>query len=320
MLKKLAVLIFSCLFLVSCTGLKERKVDIGLEEDNDIQLVQSESVQLEENSMIQDIVINKQFIFLNDSANNIVQILDKTDYKVIKTLSAQNLNENLWIPSSLYVSEDTLYILDNKQKQIILYNLKDDTYDKIQLNNLDSVMLNTFMSLTVIDEKMYVSLSANNNEANCIYEVATSGQLKKIVNNFIGYVTSIDNSLVATNAYFHSQDKDGIHITTGDSKMIFINEKNQVTSYQLNDKIAPFKLYKLGDFMITSSLGTASIIKYDINNRTSKVIYSMNYTSVENAYIGMLAVDVDNSVYLIDNSNHTLMKLVYHDEKHLYEY
>ncbi|WP_446455540.1 hypothetical protein [Tuanshanicoccus yangjingiae] len=295
-------------------------MDIGLEEDNDIQLVQSETVQLEENSMIQDIVINKQFIFLNDSANNIVHILDKTDYKVIKTLSAQNLNEDLWIPSSLYVSEETLYILDNKQKQIILYNLKDDTYNKIQLNNLDSVMLNTFMSLTVIDEKIYLSVSANNNEANCIYEVATSGQLKKIANNFIGYVTNIDNGLVATNAYFHSQDKEGIHITTGDSKILFINEKNQVTSYQLNDKIAPFKLYKLGDFMITSSLGTASVIKYDINNRTSKVIYSMNYTSVENAYIGMLAVDADNSVYLIDNSNHTLMKLVYHDEKHLYEY
>ncbi|MBF6625859.1 hypothetical protein IU402_04650 [Aerococcaceae bacterium zg-BR9] len=321
MKRKYLLLLLVTVLLLGCTSsLEKKKVDIGLEEKDDIQLVENKSIPLEKTSDINDIVVNKQFIFLSDSQNKLVHLLNKDNYKIIKTLSAKSFNMDLFTPSGLFATDDMLYMLDNVHKQIIQYNLNDDTHKIIQLSKLDTIMLNTFMSITIVNKKIFLSLSANKNEANCIYEVEENGQLKKVVKGFIGYLNTVDNSLVATNAYYHKQDKEGTHITTGDSRVMLVNDKNQVTAYQLDSKVAPYKMYQLGNFMITSSLGTASIIKYDIKNNTSKVIYSMKHTGVEDAQIGMLAVDKDNTVYLIDNSNHKLMKLVYSDAKYLDEY
>lgn len=318
-MKKTGLIILSCIMLLlSCQ--KTTQIPIDLAEHSDIQLIEKETLTLDNNSHIHDIISDDTHLYLSDSANQLIYIYDKNNFSLTDTLSSNTFELDHFTPTGLALHNQHLYILDSSNRLIITYHLTEKSTEKILIPDLENALLNDLMSIALFNDKIYLSVSSNHKKENNIYELSSNGQLKTITKSFIGYLNAESNYLLATNAYALTETKQSSDITTDEARLIFLDQDLSPTHYTLDAKVAPYKLYSLGDFWITSSLGATSIIKYDLANQTSKIIYTMEHSTIDDAFIGMLTTDKQHNIYLVNNSNHTVVKLVYSDETYLFEY
>ncbi len=320
MIRKIVTVLWILLVLFGCdTSSNQKNIDISLQDDVDIQLSPRTLYEFDDDALVNDVAVYRNNFYLIDAVNNKVYVLDKNT-KAIETLIAQDFGLPYFNPTGLTLSEPFLYILDSANQQIIKWNLENQSRHVTEIKGLDSAMLSSLMSLAVFDNNMYLSVMANNKKANNIYKISPDGTLNSIMTSFIGYLNIIEDRIYATNSYFLTEGNGVYEISTGESSIISLKSDVSQEEYVLDSKIAPFKLIKLGDYYLTSSLGTASIIKYDLDYKKSKVIFSLTDSEIDEASIGMLIMDQDNTLYLIDNSNHRVIELEYDDERYMVEY
>ena len=308
-MKKYTLLLLM-MFVIGCNQKTENHhVDMPL-SDNNILYSLKDTVSLKNFGKISDLSLWNDSLILTDEIKGTVNIFDPNS----KMFSEIDLESEQVIPTGLYINNDLLYILDSGNRQIISYDLVKQKINYIPINELDKANINSILGITVIDQKIYLSFSANDEQYNKLFRLEDDGKLTPILDDFIGYVTSYDKKILASNAYYYQKQDGAFSITTGSSSVSLIDpQTKEAETINLDSKLAPQKLHKLDNKFLAACFGNASIVSFDFIKKQAEVVFEMPHESVGDALIGPMTISEDGTIYLVNNSEGSILKLVKHD-------
>lgn len=304
------------IFLITGCRKKEFSPDIILEEKTDIQLIEANRYFLPEHSNMTDIISYKNQLILSDYENQKITFMDLNG-NVMKEITSEIIGLESFEPTALSCQDNQLYILDNFTKRIIVYDLDSENYEIIKIPQLENVAISSFLSIANLNDKIFISFSVYHDSMNNLYEVNQKGEISKKLNSFMGYLNVVDEKLYATKAFIFEQEDKYFNISNKEATIYLFDSNNQLLEYKLESQLAPHKLHQWNENFISSCLGIAGIVQFDLVNQQSKIIYLLPYEDISSVKIGELAIGSNHHIYLLDKGNNQLIELVQDDSKNV---
>jgi hypothetical protein len=203
------------------------------------------------------IVFLDDHLFVTDKASNTIVILDREGNYMRKN-SDDGLN--LINPTIIKTDGESLYVIDSGNNQLKILSENLDLINSIDLPVLDKN--SKYWDLEIINENIYFSSIKAQRGAGVIYRLGKNGTIHKIAEKFIGYLSNLNDELMAENSleYYESAGDQGGK--SGKNSLFKVSNEQLKKEFDYVSGYIPLDFLFYDNHIYVFSAALASLDKY----------------------------------------------------------